>query len=269
MPNQCAILHEVNGFSPILMMCLRFLVLFLLPAISLSAQDYFDEEPEHPRRNSISLYTTAAASALMGGFPNSPRLGVVYRRQSSAVPQRTWRMQGVVDFFDVNDESDNLLTDIIRVTDTSMVYRWKNDEERRFAGRFGIEWSDPEERYTPVYGIDLILGVNYLLDQRGQVSYLRDTLVNEVRPLAADPGQFLFTRDQVHLQYLAGAAFTIGYRLRAGENWDFLFQMSPEFYFSVYDDVRGQSLPARTDDTPPTSFWMQLRLIEMQLGYRF
>jgi hypothetical protein len=111
--------------------------------------------------------------------------------------------------------------------------------------------------------------VNYLLDQRGQVAYLRDTLVNEVRPLAADPGEFLFTRDQVNLQYLAGAAFTIGYRLRVGENWDFLFQMSPEFYFSVYDDVRGQSLPARTDDTPPTNFWMQLRLIEMQLGYLF
>jgi len=255
---------------------LQLFFILLISALvvhSSTAHAQFDLPGHEPdslgHRHSIGIYTSAAASTLMGGVPFSPRAGVIFRRQSTLNPHRTWRFQGVADFYDVWDDSDNFLSDILLVTDSSMVFRWKNDTEWRATGRIGIEWSDPREVHTPFYGIDLLAGVNRLLDQRGQVTFARDTLVQSVRPLASDPGSFLYTRDQEEWSYIVGVAFTAGYRFRIRDTWDVLFQMSPELYYAPLTDLRGRSLPGRREEVPPSSFWVQLRLVEMQVCRRF
>lgn len=248
-----------------------FLVMLCCGIISLSTIAQFDElnEPPKVRKNSIGLYGTAPLSTLMGGFPNSPRLGIIYRRQSATRPGRLTRVQVVVDFYDVLDPSDQFLTEITLVTDTSLVYRYTNNSETRVTGRIGWEWSDPEERHTPIYGVDLIFGTNTRLDQIASVAFARDTLVNEVRPLASDPGDTVFTRDQTHTQYLVGAAFTVGYRFRVDDTWDFIFQLSPEFYYSPYEDVKSRISRGFQEDSPASNFWLQVRLVEFQMAWRF
>lgn len=248
----------------------RVLVILLLLIFSHSSfSQYLPERPDSlvTKKNSLGIYLTAPVAALLGGWPSSPRAGLIYRRQGS--PYRLFRVQAIADFYDVDDASDEMLDVINKVTDSTIVYRWKNDREYRLTARAGLEWSDPQEAITPVYGVDLIVGLNVFNDQRGQVVYERDTLVNDVRPLFSAGGTLNKSTDEVRYQYLIGAAFTAGYRFRVRDTWDFILQLSPEVYYSPYEKVRSYVKAGYSPDTPTSNLWIQVRLLEFQMAYRF
>jgi hypothetical protein len=250
-------------------------LLLLLPLFA-AAQCAFGQDLSQPEanqdrlfRHSIGLYTTVPATILMGALQYSPRFGLAYRRQGVVNPHRTLRVQAVVDITDIENMAFYDYTDIMQVTSNSVMFRWRDDSESRFTVRTGLEWSDPNERHTPVYGADLIAGVNYRREQRGNVTFPRDTLAAEIVPYHGVAGIYQHTRHITRYQYVVGVALTAGYRFRVYDRWDFLFYLSPEFYYSPYEDVRNHLSSGAPLEEPASSFWMQLRLVEMQVAFRF
>lgn len=252
---------------------MRTLLCFLLTAIApvLRAQDYVEpstnDQPN--RKNSIGIYATSQLSTLLGSFPDSPRLGALYRMQSSTHTNRTFRVQIVADLFNPLKFRDYDLAAIESITEETVAFRWENIGEQKYTIRLGREWSDPQEAFTPVYGADLIAGVHVRTEQRGRITYRRQPDTDDIRPLLNDEGFVEYARDQTRIQYVIGAAFSAGFRYRLQNRWDFILQISPELYYSPYEHRINRIGPGFQTDGRISDLWFQLRLVEFQIAYRF
>jgi hypothetical protein len=241
-----------------------FLICFF--PFTLRAQYVVEADSVTGKRFSIGTYLTTPVSVFTGGLPYSPRLGLSARYRTR--PHRSWRFQAIADLIDTADDTDEMLETISLITDSTIVYDWKNDKERRYTVRAGLEWSDNREAITPVYGIDFIAGVNVLRDQRGLVTWERDSTVNNARPLSGGDNRLDYWRNETHTQYLIGFALTAGYRFRIHDTWDIMLHISPEVYYSPFEKVVVHDLPGYDVDTKVSDLWVQLRLLEVQICLR-
>ncbi len=244
------------------MIRLFIFLIFFFP-FTLPAQYVMEEDTVTGKRFSIGTYLTTPVAVFTGGAPYSPRLGLSARYRNK--PHRSWRFQVMADLIDMSDDTDEILVTISELTDSTIVYDWKNDKERRYSIHAGLEWADNREAITPVYGIDFIAGANVLRDQRGLVTWERDSTVSDVRPLSGGANHLDYWRNETRTQYLVGFALTAGYRFRIRDTWDIMLCISPEVYYSPFEKVVVHDLPGYDVDSQASDLWIQLRLLEVQI----
>jgi len=247
------------------------LAIICLTMQDVKAQDFRSSQNDSSahRRQSIGIYATSPLCVLLGSRPDSPRLGVIYRKQSKSNPGRTWRMHGVVDWYEPGRSKNYDFQLIESVTPETVAFRWASNSDERYTLRFGCEWADPKEAFTPVYGVDLITGAHVFTEQRGRITYRRQPDTPNIQPLINDEGFVEYSRDQTSIKYVVGAAFSAGYRYRVQDRWEFLLQISPELYYSPIEQRINRISPGFQTEGRVSDLWFQLRLVEFQMAYRF
>ena len=243
------------------------IVLGLL-CLTLSAQYVNEDTLSMPKqRNAIGVNLTSLTSVLMSASPSVPRLGLMYKR--NLTPNRTLRLYATADILSP-DPSANDIGTLVAFSDTSLTFYTKSSSEHRVAMRGGFEWSHPTRKVTPVYGVDVIAGYRRLAENNRLTTYAEDTstvyfAADLNRYMGEQPKKNVLTED-----YFVGLDFTIGWRFRIKEHWDFIAQFSPEFYVSVdqkvtaYEGTSPGSIPGSTGYLE-----LNLRMVDVMLFYRF
>ncbi|MCC6600630.1 MAG: hypothetical protein IT223_08125 [Crocinitomicaceae bacterium] len=218
------------------------------------------------KKNAVGLYITSPVVALAGAFPYNTRLGLVYKQRRRDI--RSFRLQGVVDLYDLLDD-DGKLSTVIELTDTTMTYLYESDKEMTATLRSGFEWSDPKKAVSAVYGVDLIAGLGYYSYKEKHITYYQDTTANTIRPDFNRSVSEKTIEDYSRQNFYAGIDFTFGCRANIGKSWSMVAQISPEILFSPIRDLHYNIVPHPLVKDESFAVDFRLRLIELLLYYRF
>jgi hypothetical protein len=232
--------------------CFPFLCLFFyfIFNASDSKAQYYEAMSDTSVRvgSSLGTYITTPMTFLMGATPYEGRFGLIYRRETGT--GRNWRAQLVADIEDFGD-NDEFLTEIKELTDSTIRYDYRNDQDVLLTARIGYEWSNPRKAIAPFYCVDAIAGVRLEDVQLGDATYYRDTTQTSIYPDFSRMPNLDLREDYLKSSIYAGASFTAGARLQASEKIMLTAGLTIEALASLYQDFRYRSsfvteIPAST-----------------------
>lgn len=221
-------------------------------------------------KKSLFLLANPIFPPLMGSTDGSAHLALSYKR----VLSNTKRLKFGA-FFDYYNLSPSVRTidpsDVLGKTDSSVSINVRQEYYRRVATRGGLEWGDYNEKHGKFYGVDLIAGYS----KNDHQSY-NNTYVKEWAPdssfssYALLPDSMAGVYDYTHHYLTLGFAANIGYRVVIKQKWELNFTFSPEFTFNLpVGNQWNLTTPAPLQYEPTNSFEMQLRMLLIDIGYRF
>ncbi|MDZ4824206.1 MAG: hypothetical protein SH856_12165 [Flavobacteriales bacterium] len=219
--------------------------------------------PEH--RNAIGTYITTPVSFFMGASPYTARLGLSYKRYLK--PNKRLRLQVIADFPEFDADNDSPSLGISSVTDTTISHYFQDKTEWLVNARVGHEWSRPEEKIAPVYGVDIIVG--FL--RSGLVQWNNTYMRNPSFPNGTQISSLLYSQllQCYRTDYLlAGVAFSAGWRFNFKKHMELNIHFSPEFLYKAPIAEHSCTSTNAVEGAQP-SLRVHLRVIELLLFYRF
>jgi hypothetical protein len=223
-------------------------------------------------KNTIFLLGNPIIVPLMSGSPSSVYLGMVYKR----VLKNNKRLKFGLNY-DYNDLSPfNQGSDpnnFLAYNDSQVVISNRQEYFSRISLRGGLEWSDYTENNGKFYGLDLHAGISKATHDAYAYTYNRlpgDTTTIGPSDFSILPDTTVAQYDYDHYFLNVGFAANIGYRVVLKKKWEINFTFSPEFTFNFpvrYDWNLATPVPLQYE--PSSGFEMQLRMLLVDIGYRF
>jgi hypothetical protein len=245
-----------------------FALMFLLVCGIASSQYY---EPEDSavvlKKNAVGVFVTTPVVVLMGGTARVPRAAIQFRHY--VAPEKCWRVTAVYDQLNgLSDAYDLVLGGVVAATDSTITYDWRYDYSWRASLRGGLEWSSPDRKIAPLYGVDGFMAYGRKYDYRALKTFDVDTIGGSLVPDLFEAKSTEPYVAETRTTLWAGFNFTVGWRVRFGKGWQWQVHFSPELY--VLLDKRAQLQPGTYFTSEP---WgavdMRLRVLESVLSYRF
>ena len=224
------------------------------------------------RRNSLMLLANPIVAFALQSNSSNLQYGLSYKR----VLSNTRRLKLAIghEFADLSpNQSTSNGRYFQQSTDSTIAATDVTETYNRTIIRGGLEWSEYQAKNAMYYGVDLQLGVR---------KHHYDAYTNHFSKLAVDSTQinpFVFANEPDSIvgvydynnRYIdIGVAIHIGYRIHIKEKWEVNLSFSPEFnvYFAG-KNTWNLDTPAPLQYLPSSGFEMQLRLLLVDIGYRF
>lgn len=248
------------------MLKLRLITAFFIIAFlpnSLFGQ--YDNEPveyEIPEEiNTIGVNITPAAVLLFGAYPATPRFSINYKRQVQ--PWKKLRVQFNHQVL-ARYQDDRDLTPL-EWSDTTITFRYETRDYYEFDLRFGAEFFKPDRKTSMVYGFDAFVGMAVEYDQERTSPFWYDPELEGNVPSPFVAPEF-FDQD-IRWGYV-GADFSVGQRLDAPNNLNFMILWTPEIRYRWPIAERYSDLEQRINiPNPEVNF--RLRGLELLVHYVF
>lgn len=243
----------------------------LLLSTSIRAQYVEVDSLYAGRKNTLSFLVNPILPPLMGSYNGSLHLALTYKRVVNN--GKRFKIAGFYDFYDLT-QNNGLINpnSVIPTADSSVIINQTEEYYGRMSIRTGFEWGDYTEKFGKYYGADLHVGYS----KAKYKSYDHIYIPTPVDSLNSDynynnvPDTMLGRYDYNHYFLNLGLVANVGYRVVIKEKLEFNFTFSPEFNFNI--PIRYQwnmDTPKPTQYQPANSFDLQLRMLLVDVGYRF
>jgi hypothetical protein len=238
----------------------------------LDAQYYESDSAFVGRKNSIMLLTNPLLQVALNSTGRTFQTGIQYKRLINPNKRLNFGFGfEAIDFIERQNQNPiNLIAD---ATDSVLILRKKKSIYNRFHISSGIEWSDFSQNHGFLYGVGLQLGIRKELES----SYLNHHIKSPIDSTSLEMNYYAAIPDSTEAEYDYtnsyvdfAVALQIGYRINIKEKWEVNLTFSPQF--NVYFATQNQwnlNTPQPLDYQPSNGFEMQLRLLMVDIGYRF
>lgn len=237
------------------------LILFL----SENALGQYDDPVEYTMPddlNAIGFNLTPAAILVMNSEQFSPRWSVLYKRQTA--PNHKYRFQYS---FESRDKYElRQYASPLSWTDTTITLAFDTRNHRNQDLRLGMEFFNPLEKTTMIYGFDLGIGIWEEFDERVEVPYWNDPELNN-QPVPSPFISSSSTHTDVTWAYLV-ADFSIGHKFNTKKQYNFIIQWTPEVIYQ-WPVAEKYSSPEARGVPPSDAFFFRLRGIELYMNIVF
>jgi hypothetical protein len=162
---------------------------------------------------------------------------------------------------------------LVASTDSSVTLLETNETFSRMNIRGGLEWSSYIDKSAMFYGVTAHLGQRHQHYEAYTHQYRQlpiDTTLINPTTFANKPESSTGIYDYDHYFLEFGFALQIGYRIQLKQRWEINLSMNPEF--SVYLPTKNNwnlDSPEPLQFLPSNGFEMNLRLLLVDIGYRF
>ncbi|MDG1780682.1 MAG: hypothetical protein P8H59_07010 [Flavobacteriales bacterium] len=247
-------------FHPKLLLCALF-VLFMVE----EGLGQYDDPVEYTMPedlNTIGFNLTPAAILVMNSQQFSPRWSVFYKRQTA--PNHKYRFQY---HFESREKYELLQYESpLAWSDTTITLAYDTRNHRNQDLRVGIEFFNPLEKNTMIYGFDVGVGIWEEFDERVEVPYWNDPELNN-QPVPSPFEASSSSYADVTWGYFV-ADFSIGHKFTTKKQFNFIVQWTPEVIYQWPVAENYSSLIAR-EDPPTDAFFFRLRGIELYMNIVF
>lgn len=240
------------------------LTLLLFVLISVKQQAQYVEAPselkEGPKKNAFGVLINPAVAVMLGAGTAGLSYGVQYRR----LIENNRRLR--VGTYFQNYKSNDLNGTPYSMSDTSMVFRTRNEGYQYGEFRMGMEWSDFTKSMDGIYGLEVIAGLNNTSEELRLSERISSQSPSNIGIFQDEIANTLQSKTSVK-SVVFGIAPTFGYRVTIQEHLELIAALSLEIVYSTpITDGYNRSSPAFSDNS---GLMFHFRPMDLVLSYRF
>jgi hypothetical protein len=250
-----------------------FMVTIGLVASKTICAQYVDPDSAYVgRKNAIMILANPLLQVALSSDSRAALFGLSYKRVLHN--NKRLKLGAGYEFIDLSPyENEIPLARIPEATDSAIVINSKKQFYNRTHIRGGLEWSEFSSKHGMVYGLDVQVGFRKDHNESYNAQHLvapRDSTILNPNYFSSSPNSKEGVYDFDHYYMDIGLVANIGYRVQLKEKWEINLSFSPEFnlYF-VTNSKWNLDTPEPLQYLPSNGFEMQLRLLLVDIGYRF
>jgi hypothetical protein len=242
-------------------------------ACQLAGAQYIEADSVYAgRRNSLMFLANPVVAFALQSNGESLQYGISFKR----VLSNTRRLKLALghEYVDLSPkQSASTGRYFQQSSDSTIAAIALNETFNRTTIRGGLEWSEYLAKNAMYYGVDLQLGARKQHYDAYTYHYSKLELdSSQINPtvFSSAPDSIVGVYDYSNRYIDIGLAIHIGYRIQLKEKWEVNLSFSPEFnvYFAGKNTWNLET-PAPLQYLPSSGFEMQLRLLLVDIGYRF